>query len=93
VNRAEATEHGVGATTAGSPCATGGTHVATPTWAPSKLDVAVIRAQAKTALMGLGWKPAVARAAVAAAHAALGLEATLEALISESLRRCPRPMG
>ncbi len=45
------------------------------------------------ALVGLGWKPAIATAAVAAASMALGAEATLECLILEALRRCPRPMG
>ena len=57
----------------------------------SELDVAVLRTQSKEALVGLGWKPAVATAAVAAASAALGAEVTLERLICEALRRCPRP--
>ncbi len=59
--------------------------------APTKLDVAIIRTQSKDALIGLGWKPAIAHAAVAAASAALGADATLEALIFEALRRCPQP--
>ena len=59
--------------------------------APTKLDSAIVRTQAKEALVGLGWKPAIAQAAVAAASAALGAEATLERLIFEGLRRCPRP--
>jgi hypothetical protein len=58
---------------------------------PSKLDAAVLRTQAKQALVGLGWRPAIANAAVVAAMAALGAEATLERLIFEALRRCPRP--
>jgi hypothetical protein len=66
-----------------SACAAGGE--------ASKLDAAVLRAQAKAALTGLGWKPAIANAAVAAAVAALDAEATLESLIFESLRRCPKP--
>ncbi|TMQ14406.1 MAG: hypothetical protein E6J91_15515 [Deltaproteobacteria bacterium] len=58
--------------------------------AVSRLDSAMLRAQAKTALTGLGWKPAIACAAVDAALAAEGrAELTLERLIFESLRRCP----
>lgn len=57
---------------------------------PSKLDAVVLRTQAKEALMGLGWKPAIATAATSAASAALGGEATLERLIFEALRRCPQ---
>ncbi|HEX7841240.1 MAG TPA: HNH endonuclease signature motif containing protein [Kofleriaceae bacterium] len=57
----------------------------------SKLDAAILRAQAKAALTGLGWKPAVAHAAVSAAVATQGAEVTLEQLIFESLRRCPVP--
>ena len=59
--------------------------------APAKLDSAIVRTQAKEALVGLGWKPAIAQAAVSAASAALGTEATLERLIFEALRQCPRP--
>lgn len=59
--------------------------------APSKLDTAILHTQAKAALTGLGWKPAIAHAAVAAAAAAQGTGASLEALIFESLRRCPVP--
>jgi hypothetical protein len=58
--------------------------------APAKLDAAIIRTQAKEALAGLGWKPAMANPAVAAAATALGAEATLEQLIFEALRRCLR---
>ena len=57
----------------------------------SRFDAVVLRTQAKAALTGLVWKPAVARAAVAAAVAAQGAELTLERLIFESLRRCPAP--
>ena len=53
-----------------------------------KLDAAILRTQAKAALVGLGWKPAIASAAVAAA-AARAEEWTLERLIFESLRECP----
>ncbi len=59
--------------------------------APIKLDAAILGAQAKEALVGLGWKPAMAQAASAAASAALGTGATLERLIFEALRRCPKP--
>lgn len=62
-----------------------------PSESGSKLDPAILRIQARTALTGLGWKPAIARAAVDAAAAAHGLETTLERLIFESLRRCPAP--
>jgi len=58
---------------------------------PGKLDAAILRAHTKDALIGLGWKPAIAAAAVAAAAAGLGPETTLEQLIREALRRCPRP--
>jgi Holliday junction resolvasome RuvABC DNA-binding subunit len=63
----------------------------------STLAMAIFRTQAKAALTGLGWKPAIAQAAVAvAAEAAIaaaaeGVEWTLEQLIRESLRRCPIP--
>jgi hypothetical protein len=55
-----------------------------------KLNAAILRTQAKVALTGLGWKPAVAQAAVTAA-VAQGADTTLERLIFESLRRCPTP--
>jgi Holliday junction resolvasome RuvABC DNA-binding subunit len=64
--------------------ANGNSHVG----APTKLDAAIVRMQTKDALIGLGWKPAIAQAAVIAASAALGAEATLERLIFEALRRC-----
>lgn len=57
----------------------------------SKLDAAILCTQARAALTGLGWKPAIAHAAVDAAVAAKGAEMTLERLIFESLRRCPAP--
>ena len=61
--------------------------------APTELDAAIVRAQVKEALIGLGWKPAIANSAVAAASAALTAETTLEPLIVEALRRCRRPMS
>jgi hypothetical protein len=39
---------------------------------PTQLDIAVRRAQTKDALVGLGWKPVIASAAVAAAWATVG---------------------
>jgi Holliday junction resolvasome RuvABC DNA-binding subunit len=53
--------------------------------------MAILRTQARAALTGLGWKPAIASAAVDAAVAAQGPDITLERLIFESLRRCPAP--
>jgi hypothetical protein len=55
----------------------------------AKLDAAILRTQAKAALTSLGWKPAVAHAAVAAAMTARGPDLSLEQLIFEALRRCP----
>jgi len=57
--------------------------------AASRLEAAVLRTQAKAALTGMGWKPAIAQAAVAAAVAAQGAGSTLERLIVDALRRCP----
>jgi hypothetical protein len=68
------------------PGADGGAHVG-----GSKLDAVTLRTQAREALLGLGWKAAIAGPAVAAAAAALGGEVTLEQLIFDSLRRCPMP--
>jgi hypothetical protein len=56
-----------------------------------QLDAAIRCTQARAALAGLGWKPAIARAAVDAAAAVSGPDVTLERLIFESLRRCPTP--
>ena len=75
----------VGAATEPRRVTTTGAHVG----AVSKLDAAVLRAQTKDALVGLGWKPAIACAAVAAASTAMGPEMTLERLIFEALRQCP----
>ena len=55
------------------------------------INTVVLRTQAKDALVGLGWKPGIARDAVTAALAALGPTAALDAVIREALRRCPRP--
>ncbi|HEX2690745.1 MAG TPA: hypothetical protein VHN14_29215, partial [Kofleriaceae bacterium] len=59
--------------------------------ASSKLDAAILRTQARTALTGLGWKPAIAHAAVTAAAAGAAPDVTLEQLIYASLRHCPVP--
>ena len=56
----------------------------------ARLDAAVIRVQARDALVGLGWKPAIARAAVDEACAHVDATATIETVIREALRRCPR---
>ena len=57
--------------------------------APATSDAASLRTDANAALTQMGWKPAIAHAAVAAA-AASGPHATLEALIVAALQRCPR---
>ena len=59
----------------------------------SRFGDAAMRAQARDALAGLGWKPRIARAAVdeAIAHAGTGIR--IEQLIHEALRRCPKPLG
>jgi hypothetical protein len=60
----------------------------------TRLDTAILETRAKAALVGLGWKPAIARAAISAALAECGDEMLpLERLIFESLRRCPVPKG
>ena len=46
--------------------------------------------EARVDLVGMGWKPAIANAAVEAARSAVGDDAPLEALIFEALRRCRR---
>jgi hypothetical protein len=66
-------------------CAQTGAHVGA-----NRLEVAARREQAKAALIGLGWKPAIAGAAVSEALSAAGPEVTLEQLIRAALRLCPR---
>jgi hypothetical protein len=56
-----------------------------------RLDLSIVRAQAKDALVGLGWSPAISRAAIDAAISALGTAAELRAVIREALRQCPKP--
>jgi hypothetical protein len=57
----------------------------------TRLDAAVMRAQARDALVQLGWKQAIARTAVDVAMSHVGSAATLEIVIREALRRCPMP--
>jgi hypothetical protein len=53
----------------------------------SKLDAAILQTEVKSALTRMGWKPAIAHAAVTAAVAETGAT-TLERLAVEALRRC-----
>jgi Holliday junction resolvasome RuvABC DNA-binding subunit len=46
--------------------------------------------EARTALVGLGFKPAIAKTAVDAASAHVGRAPTLEVMIREALRQCAR---
>jgi Holliday junction resolvase RuvA-like protein len=57
----------------------------------SKLDGAVARVEARTALVGMGWKPAIARTALDAAASHVGPDAPLEVWVREALRHCPLP--
>jgi len=50
-----------------------------------------VRAQARDALVGLGWKIAIASAAVNEACGQLGTHVPIDVLIREALRRCPLP--
>jgi hypothetical protein len=58
---------------------------------PSRLDEAIVRTHARDALVGLGWKPHIARAALDEAISHVGCELPIDQLIREALRRCPRP--
>jgi hypothetical protein len=60
-----------------------------PSMPSTKLDATTSCMQARDALVGLGWKPAIARAAVDEAWSHVGPNAALELLIREALRRCP----
>jgi hypothetical protein len=62
----------------------------TPTKPPSAFDATVTRTQARDALVGLGWKPHIAKAAIRDACAAIGDLVPVEVLIREALRRCPK---
>jgi Holliday junction resolvasome RuvABC DNA-binding subunit len=59
----------------------------------SRLDEAIVRTQARDALVGLGWKPTIARTAVDEAISHVGSHTPIEDLIRDALRRCPRPGG
>jgi hypothetical protein len=52
---------------------------------------AELPSQARDALVALGWAPAIARGAVHEASSHLGSDTTIESLIREALRRCPKP--
>jgi hypothetical protein len=56
---------------------------------PSRFEQVALRTEARDALVGLGWKPAIAASAVDEALAAGHGDAPLEQLIREALRRCP----
>lgn len=63
-----------------------------PNHAPGQaLAAATTRAEARDALVGLGWKPAIARGAVDDAISHVGADAPLEVVIRDALRRCPKP--
>jgi hypothetical protein len=72
-----------------SECATGGTHVGAKS---VERGDGVVCAQAIAALIQLGWRPAIAGAAVKSAVQTIGNrgEIELEKLIFEALRRCPQ---
>jgi Holliday junction resolvasome RuvABC DNA-binding subunit len=53
---------------------------------------ASMRAEAREALVAMGWSGPIARDAVDAATSHVGTDATLEALIREALRRCMKPV-
>ncbi len=56
-------------------------------------DAGELRAQARDALVSLGWKAGIARTAVDAAWAHVGSGVEIEVVIREALRRCPVPTG
>jgi len=72
-----------------------GAHVGAPISrrndAASRFEQIALRTQARDALVGLGWKPAIAASAVDDALACGHANAPLERLIREALRRCPIP--
>jgi RuvA, C-terminal domain/Domain of unknown function (DUF222)/HNH endonuclease len=57
----------------------------------STLDDAIVREEARIALVGMGWKPMIARAAIEAAASHVGRDSPLETWVREALRRCPLP--
>ena len=60
--------------------------------AGARFGDAAMRTQARDALVGLGWRAGIARAAVDEACAHVGVGVRIEELIAEALRRCPRPL-
>jgi hypothetical protein len=68
-------------------------HAGTKPGQAARFGDAVMRTQARDALVGLGWKPGIARAAVDEASAHVGIDVPIERLIQEALRRCPKPLG
>jgi len=59
----------------------------------SRFGTVVIQTQARDALVGLGWRPGIARTAVEEACAHVGVDITIDVLIREALRRCPKPLA
>jgi len=57
----------------------------------SKLDEAIVREETRIALVGMGWKPIIARSAIEAAASHVGRDAPLEAWVRQALRHCPLP--
>jgi len=57
----------------------------------SKLDEAIVREETRIALVGMGWKPMIARSAIEAAASHVGRDAPLEAWVRQALRHCPLP--
>jgi hypothetical protein len=55
----------------------------------NRFDEVALRTQARDALVGLGWKAAIASAAVDEARANGFAAAPIEVLVREALRRCP----
>jgi hypothetical protein len=55
----------------------------------SRLDDAILRTQTREALVGMGWKSAIARDAVEVAASRVGRDAPLDAWVREALRQCP----
>ena len=73
------------------PCAHVGTRADVKSRAHlNALAASVTCAQAKEALVRMGWKPKIAAAAVQAAASDLGAGAEIKPLIIEALRQCPR---
>jgi hypothetical protein len=65
--------------------------VVAPPAVPCPESDAALIADVRSALTGLGFRPAEANAAVAKAVAHVGRAVSLEVLIRAALQRCPRP--